>query len=192
MLTPVFLIVFPLLHVPRLTTVEAIGTALLLERSGFGAGVSRYVSMRLVDFATARRIVLVTLPLGGVGAIVSRHVPAQGLPIGYGIGMLGLAWLLSRKEPAGDDARGGGDAPAVVCESERAHDACAHGKHREITSTTGHVYSYCAHGLGLQRAISGGGAFVAGLISTGVGEATLPALVRRSRFPVPVAPRPPR
>jgi hypothetical protein len=92
--------------------------------------------------------VLFTLPLGAVGAIVSRHVPAQGLRIGYGIGMLGLAWLLSRKEPAGDDPRGGDAAPAVVCESERAHDACAHGEHREIPSTTGHVYSYCAHGLG--------------------------------------------
>ncbi len=34
-----------------------------------------------------------------------------------------------------------------------------------------------------------GGAFIAGLISTGVGEATLPALVQRSRFPVPVANR---
>ena len=35
--------------------------------------------------------------------------------------------------------------------------------------------------------ISGVGALVAGMISTGVGEATLPMLVRRSRFPVPVA-----
>jgi uncharacterized membrane protein YfcA len=35
--------------------------------------------------------------------------------------------------------------------------------------------------------LSGGGAFVAGLISTGVGESTLPALVQRLRFPVPVA-----
>jgi uncharacterized membrane protein YfcA len=34
---------------------------------------------------------------------------------------------------------------------------------------------------------SGIGAFLTGLISTGVGEATLPTLVRRSRFPVPVA-----
>src|SRR5258708_34808845 len=38
-----------------------------------------------------------------------------------------------------------------------------------------------------QIVLSGIGAFLAGLISTGVGEATLPTLVRRSRFPVPVA-----
>ncbi len=33
MLIPVFLIAFPLLGVPQLTTVEAIGTSLLLETS---------------------------------------------------------------------------------------------------------------------------------------------------------------
>lgn len=53
-----------------------------------------------------------------------------------------------------------------------------------LGSGTARVYRYCTHGLTLQRGITGAGAFVAGLISTGVGEATLPALVRRSRFPV--------
>jgi hypothetical protein len=53
MLTPVFLIGFPLLGVPRLTTVEAIGTSLLLETSGFGTGVARYLAMREV---TARAV----------------------------------------------------------------------------------------------------------------------------------------
>ena len=38
MLIPVFLIGFPLVDVPPLTTVEAIGTSLLLETSGFGTG----------------------------------------------------------------------------------------------------------------------------------------------------------
>jgi uncharacterized membrane protein YfcA len=58
---------------------------------------------------------------------------------------------------------------------------------REILAASGTRYHYCAHGLPLQRVLSGVGAFVAGLISTGVGEATLPGLVRRSRFPVAVA-----
>lgn len=39
MLVPVFLIGFPLFDVPRLTTVEAIGTSLFLETSGFGTGL---------------------------------------------------------------------------------------------------------------------------------------------------------
>jgi uncharacterized membrane protein YfcA len=45
----------------------------------------------------------------------------------------------------------------------------------------------CAHGLRLQRPISGLGAFMTGLISTGVGELTSPLLIVRSGFPVPIA-----
>ncbi|HEV8559658.1 MAG TPA: hypothetical protein VGR06_25250, partial [Actinophytocola sp.] len=37
LLTPVFLIGFPLAGVPRLSTVTAIAASLLLETSGFGA-----------------------------------------------------------------------------------------------------------------------------------------------------------
>jgi hypothetical protein len=57
LLTPVFLIGFPLLGVPELTIVAAIGTSLFLETSGFGAGLYRYFRMRLVDTRTARWII---------------------------------------------------------------------------------------------------------------------------------------
>jgi uncharacterized protein len=90
-----FLIGFPLLGVPRLSTVAAIGTSLLLETSGFGAGVGRYLSMRLVDLRTAWSIMAVTVPLGALGALAARQVPAQALRIGYGVAMLGLAVLLA-------------------------------------------------------------------------------------------------
>ena len=39
LMTPFFLIGFPLMGLPRLSTVAAIGAALFLETSGFGAGV---------------------------------------------------------------------------------------------------------------------------------------------------------
>lgn len=186
LLTPVFLIGFPLLGVPRLSTVEAIGTSLLLETSGFGAGVYRYLSLRLVDVTSARSLVVITLPLGVLGAIAGRHVPSQVLRIGYGAAMVALAWLLSRKEP-GRPAPRPQAAPALVAESDRSHPLCPEGERRRLEAAGGAVYEFCAHGLGLQRVISGAGAFVAGLISTGVGEATLPPLVRRSHFPVAVA-----
>jgi len=53
MLTPFFLIGFPLLSVPTLTTVAAIGTSLLLETSGFGSGVYGYLRRGLVDWKLA-------------------------------------------------------------------------------------------------------------------------------------------
>jgi hypothetical protein len=128
----------------------------------------------------------VTLPLGALGAIAARHAPAQGLRLGYGVAMLGLALLLLRGERRGS-APDEAPAPAVVSESDRSHPPCGAGEERTVRAADGKVYAYCAHGLGLQRVLSGVGAFVAGLISTGVGEATLPPLVQRSRFPVPVA-----
>ena len=210
LLTPVFLIVFPLIGVPRLGTVAAIGTSLLLETSGFGTGLYRYIKMRLVDFRTAGRLIALTVPLAVVGAVVSRHVPVQALKLGYGMAMIGLAALLLRDtsgpELAGEGAPGAPaanrrgveerpsvgpgapePAPAIVGESDHPHASCSIGEHRHLTAASGKVYDFCAHGLGLQRILSGAGAFVAGMISTGVGEATLPLLVQRSRFPVAVA-----
>jgi uncharacterized protein len=209
LLTPTFLIGFPLFGVPRLTTLAAIGTSLFLETSGFGTGLYRYLKLRLVDVQTAKSMILVTLPLGAAGSILALYVPVTVLKIGYGVAMLGLAYLLLSDQPepapagapiaqpvggaAGDvdgAVVGRPDQPPavlIVAESEHVHAGCSTGQHRRIVAAGGRVYDFCAHGLKLQRFLSGAGALVAGMISTGVGEATLPPLVRRSRFPVPVA-----
>jgi len=195
LLTPTFLIGFPLFSVPRLGTVAAIGTSLFLETSGFGTGLYRYLRARLVDLETAKSLIFLCLPLGVLGSIAASHVPVDLLRIGYGVAMLGLAYILlhdteRRKHPAGGPTVGPGapeSAPLVVCESDQAHPNCPQGAHRQLRAASGKVYDFCAHGLGLQRALSAGGALIAGMISTGVGEATLPPLVRRSKFPVPVA-----
>lgn len=184
LLIPVFLIGFPLLNVPRLTTVAAVGTSLILETSGFGMGVARYLRMRLVDTPTARTIIAVTLPLGAAGAVAARHAPVDALRLAYGAAMVGLAWLLSRQ---GGEQHRADPSPALFARSDRSHQPCPDGEDRWVRAASGTEYRYCAHGLAAQRALSGTGAFVAGLISTGVGEATLPSLVRRSHFPVPVA-----
>lgn len=192
MLMPTFLIGFPLIGAPPLSTVEAIGMSLFLETSGFGTGVYRYTKRGLIDTATAKKLVVLALPLGAVGAMAAQYAPDQTLKVLYGVAMLGLAGLLvlearsCREESIGGTAS---DAPAAGVGADVAAPGAsvADPEERTITAADGVTYRYRARGLGLQRAFSGVGAFVAGLISTGVGEATLPALVRRSRFPVPVA-----
>lgn len=203
MLIPVFLIGFPLFGIPGLTTVEAIGTSLLLETSGFGTGLYRYFRLRLVDKATAWRLIALTLPLGMLGALASAQAPVQALRLGYGVAMVALAVILVREaqpdkagavaEPAGSPRLAGvdncGAAPgaAYAPTIDSAHPPCPLGTARHIEAADGTTYTYCAHGLRGQQVLSGIGAFFAGLISTGVGEATLPGLVRRSRFPLAVA-----
>ena len=104
--SPRCLIGFPLLGVPRLTIVEAIGTSLLLETYRFGAGA-------------------VTLPLGTLGAVAARHTPASALRIGYGVAMAGFTLLLARKPPGGSAAEGP-VSPALVSQSDRSHPPCGH------------------------------------------------------------------
>ena len=67
LLTPVFLIGFPLVGVPRLTAVQAIGSALFLETFGFGSGVVGYTRRRLPDYRLLAKLVAVTVPLGVAG-----------------------------------------------------------------------------------------------------------------------------
>lgn len=200
MLIPVFLIAFPLLDLPALTTVEAIGTSLLLETSGFGTGLYRYFRLKLVDSATAWRLIALTLPLGMLGALASAQAPVQALRLGYGVAMVALAVILVREAHPAESvavdksaalvgvpdcgaAPGAAFAPTV----DSAHPPCTLGTARHIEAADGTTYTYCVHGLRGQQLLSGIGAFFAGLISTGVGEATLPGLVRRSRFPLAVA-----
>jgi uncharacterized membrane protein YfcA len=183
LLIPLFLIGFPLLDAPQLTTVAAIGTALMLETSGFGMGVYRYLHFKLADLRTALFLIVVTLPLGALGAIAAPQMPEQGLRLGYGAAMVVLGGLMAlelRRTPLAELR-----VPVLSAGGPPLLDPP--GALREITTRNGIRYSYQPRGLRGQRAISGVGAFVAGLISTGVGEATMPPLVRRSRFPVPVA-----
>lgn len=179
LLLPVFLIGFPVFDVPLLGTVEAIAVSLFLETSGFGVGVYRYVRRRLVDLVTAGTLVLFTLPLGVVGAVVAQHAPEQLLRVGYGFAMLALAVVLARAPASHASGNADGDHNDI--------EGCPEAAVRVVHERDGTTYRYCAERLGGQRLLSGGGAFVAGMISTGVGEATLPSLVRRSRFPIPVA-----
>ncbi len=182
MLMPVFLIGFPLLGVPTLTTVAAVGMSLFLETSGFGTGLYRYLRRGLVDTVTARRLAVVTVPAAILGAVAARWVPPDGLRIGYGVLMLGLAVVLLQEAGRGeDDAEPAPTGPGPGAVSDGDEDC------RRIETRDGLVFQYRLRGLPGQRALSGAGAVLAGLISTGVGEATLPGLVRRSRIPAPVA-----
>lgn len=188
LMTPMFLLVFPLLHVPLLSTVAAIGAALFLETAGFGAAVYHYARMKLADLPSARALITVTAPAAVAGAFLAHHVPATALRIAYGAAMLAVAWLIGRgNEEAGRPAETA--CPCLVCESECSIDdsTCAPAQRRTVRAANGKTYRWCAAFERAQRFISAGGALLAGLISTGVGEATLPMLVRKGRVPVPVA-----
>ena len=167
LLTPFFVLGFPLMGVPTLTFVQAVGTSLFLETSGFGSGVVGYTRRRLVDYGFARLLVGVALPAGAAGAVLARESPTTLLRALYGLLMFGVAYLLWTYRPVARVRRG---------ERERT-----------VVSREGLEYSYEPRGHGISLALTGAGGTLAGLISTGIGEVTLPNLVRRVGMPVPVA-----
>lgn len=126
----------------------------------------------MIDARTAKVLSIYVLPAAVVGALVSHWAPEMVLRIVYSVMMLVAAWLLVRRN---SDAK------------QPQHESCPQGESRELTDVEGETYRFCAHGLKLQRSISGGGALLTGLISTGIGEVTVPGLIVRSGFPVPIA-----
>lgn len=187
LMTPLFILGFPLLGIPILTTIAAIGAALVLETSGFGTGVYHYYRMGLADYRTVKKLLLITVPLAIVGAALAHFAPATLLRIIYGVAMLAVAWMLLKRNKTQSKQQLKSACPCLVCQSDCSDPDCAEADRRKIKTHNGKVYEWCMQHQGSQQIISGIGAFLAGLISTGVGEATLPTLVRRSRFPVPVA-----
>ena len=149
---------------------------------------TNYARMKLADLHAARALIVVTAPAAVAGALLAHHIPANALRIAYGAAMLAVAWLIGRGSKGA--ARPAEMAcPCLVCESEcsTGDSNCAPAQRRLVRAADGKTYRWCAAFERAQRFVSAGGALLAGLISTGVGEATLPLLVRKGRVPVPVA-----
>ena len=118
------------------------------------------------------------MPLGIAGAILASRAPADTLKLVYALVMFAVATVLylegrRREEPA---------IAAIAGASPLAD-----GEDRLVTASDGKRYAYRVHGVGSAMGLSGAGALLAGLVSTGVGEATMPNLVRRMRLPVAIA-----
>jgi len=141
----------------------------------------------------------VTVPLGIVGAALARDAPATTLKAIYGSVMFVVAAVLIAEaakvrvppvaggsdEPVAAPPPGSG-ATAGRRPAWRAHQWDEDGI-RYIRATDGTIFTYRPRGERVTRLLTGTGALLAGLISTGVGEATMPSLVRRVQMPVAVA-----
>lgn len=171
LMLPWFIIGFAMLGVPEITTQQAIASALFLESAAFSIGIYRYARRGFIDWTSVRQLAPLVMIAAVFGALVAHVSPEWALRLVYSALMLGAAWLLIR---------------STTHEGEQ-HAPCPEGEPRELNTEGDNTYKFCAHGLRLQRPISGVGGLMTGLISTGIGELTQPLLITRSRFPVPIA-----
>lgn len=163
-----------------LAPVQAVGAGLLTEVFGMGNGLRSYVRAKLVDYATARWLLLGSIPAVIVGAIGADLVSDRILTGIFGIGLLVLsAFLILVRSPA--ECRPG-DRPVPLI------DRKSKGKGTTVVQARdGSVYEYptCWRPPGVLMAAAGG--VLTGMISAGLPEISTTQLVVRCRVPPRVA-----
>lgn len=174
LMLPWLIMGYAFLPVPEITAHQAVAASIFLETIAATIGIYQYQSRRLIDLPTVKTLGMFVLPAAIFGAIVSHWAPERVIQVAYSLLMLLVAWLLFQR------IRGRGE--------ERQMEPAAGGEPKELTDKrSGKQYRFRAGALRAQRWISGGGAFSEGLISAGTGEVTVPRLIMRSGYPIPVA-----
>ena len=159
---------------------QAIGAGLLTEVFGMGNGLVNYVRQRVVDYKTAKWLLLGAVPATVVGAFAAHVVPTTLLTILFGAGLLLLGAFLVYYDPPEECVPG-------ECEGEFLKRKNTGRGTTTVETTDGETYTYdtCWRPPGVGLATAGG--FITGLISAGLPEITTTQLIVRCRLPPRVA-----
>jgi len=159
---------------------QAIGAGLLTEVFGMGNGLLNYVRQRVVDYATAKWLLLGAVPAVVVGALAVHYVPTTLLTLAFGLGLLGLGSFLAVHDPP-EECVPGAEEGAFLEEKNTGRGTTV------VEAADGERFSYdtCWRPPGVGLATVGG--FVTGLISAGLPEITTTQLIVRCRLPPRVA-----
>jgi len=168
------------MFVVGLSPSQAIGAGLLTEVFGMGNGLRSYVKQGVVDYATARWLLLGSIPAIAAGAVLAHWVDPGLLKAAFGGGLVLLGgFLLFYPSP---EACEPGEREGPYLERKAADNA-----ETLIRATDGEEYRYrtCWRPPGVALSTLGG--FVTGLISAGLPEIVTTQLIVRCRLPARVA-----
>lgn len=187
--TPILLLLFPTFDALAGTQlaidspVNAFAAALITATFGFGSGWYGYRRARLIDYDVVWRLLAFGAPAAVLGATLAHHLSADVLKLSYAALMFLLAAYLARRPATADKTVG--RAPTDSNVTPQPIDAPL-GAGTRVRSQGGHLY-YAPDDWkpGSYAAVAGGG--LTGMMSVGLGELLMPVLLRRYRFPVPVA-----
>lgn len=158
-----------------LSPAQAIGAGLLTEVFGMGNGLRLYIRQRVVDYTTARWVLMASIPTVVLGALGAHLLPGDLLKMIFGGGLILLSGsLIFSPTPGEDDAPcGDGDESAPDC--------------RRIDAADGRTYWIpdCHPAPAVILAAVGG--LFTGLISAGLPELNTTQMVVRCRIPPRVA-----
>ncbi len=159
---------------------QAIGAGLMTEVFGMGNGLRSYVQQRVVDYRTARWLLLGSVPAIIVGALFSSAISPTVLKGIFGVGLVILAGFLVFF-PAPDDCEPGERAGDLIDEKSADKGETI------IEASDGETFRYptCWRPPGVAMASAGG--LITGMISAGLPEIVTAQLVLRCRVPPRVA-----
>lgn len=163
-----------------LTPSQAIGAGLLTEVFGMGNGLLNYVRQRVVDYATAKWLLLGAVPAVVTGAVAAHYVPTSVLKLLFGAGLLLLGGFLVYYETPEEYEPGEREGEYLEAKNT--------GRGQTVVETAeGETFTYdtCWRLPGLGLATAGG--FITGLLSAGLPEVTTTQLIIRCRLPPRVA-----
>lgn len=163
-----------------LAPAQAIGAGLMTEVFGMGNGLLNYVRQGVVDYATAKWLLLGAVPAVVVGAYAAHFVPTTLLTLAFGAGLMLLGGFLVYYDPPEDCVPGECEGPYLAAKNSGRGSTV-------IEAADGEVFEYdiCWRPPGLGLATVGG--FITGLISAGLPEITTTQLIVRCRLPPRVA-----
>jgi uncharacterized membrane protein YfcA len=139
-----------------------------------------YVRQGVVDYATAKWLLLGAIPAIVVGAVAAHAVPTTLLTLAFGVGLLALgAFLVLHDSP---EKCVPGEGEGAFLEEKNAGRG-----ETTIETADGESFTYetCWRPPGIGLATVGG--FITGLISAGLPEITTTQLIVRCRLPPRVA-----
>ncbi|MFB6353641.1 MAG: sulfite exporter TauE/SafE family protein [Halobacteriales archaeon] len=159
---------------------QAIGAGLLTEVFGMGNGLRSYVNQRVVDFATAKWLLVGAVPAVIVGALLAHYVEPTILKVAFGAGLIVLGGFLVYYDAPEEQTPGAREGSFLRRKNTGRGETV-------IETASGETYRYdtCWRPPGV--VFSTLGAFITGLISAGLPELTTTQLIVRCRLPPRVA-----
>ena len=172
--TPFFLLVV------GLTPAQAVGAGLLTELFGMGNGLRSYVKQNVVDYTTAKYLLVGAVPAVVIGAFAAHYIDPRLLKLAFGAGLVLLGGFLLYYEPP-EDCKPGSREGGFLKRKNTGRGTT------NITAADGETFSYdtCWRPPGV--ALSTAGGFITGLISAGLPEIVTTQLIVRCRLPPRVA-----
>lgn len=172
--TPFFLLIV------GLTPAQAVGAGLLTELFGMGNGLRSYVKQDVVDYATAKYLLVGAVPAVVIGAFAAHYIDPRLLKLAFGAGLVLLGGFLLYYEPPENCEPGSREGGFLKTKNTGRGTT-------NITAADGEAFTYdtCWRPPGV--ALSTAGGFITGLISAGLPEIVTTQLIVRCRLPPRVA-----